>query len=204
MGKGGFGADRSFLRADRGGSAGDQSAGMGRIGVSPLGVIPDPLPPSPGPGEEEEGSRPSGSQATYAGPERVEYQGATYTGPNAEGDLARALIGQGADPAGLLVISRNGKPAIQGAIAAFAGRAWAGVEADPQFRRWRPHPEGKYPPLLVAWDAQRPSPPPRGRPGRVKAVEASARGGARGKNSTEVLSQTRASQIETSPEILPR
>lgn len=112
-------------------------------------------------------------EATYTGPERVEHDGAAYTGPNAEGDLARALIGAGGDPAELLVFARNWKPGIKGTIAAFAGRAWAGADADPQFRRWRPHPEGKYPLLLMAWDAQRPPLLPRDRPGRVKAQAAS-------------------------------
>ena len=38
-------------------------------------------------------------EAIYTGPERVECRGAEHTGPNAEGDLARALIGAGVDPA---------------------------------------------------------------------------------------------------------
>lgn len=53
MAEGGSGADRDFTRADRGGSAEDQFAGMGRIGVSPFGVIPDPLPPPPCAGGQE-------------------------------------------------------------------------------------------------------------------------------------------------------
>src|SRR4051812_39048947 len=36
-----------------------------------------------------------------------------------------------------------------------------GGDADSQFRRWRPHPQGTYPDLLLQWHAQRPV----GRPG---------------------------------------
>src|SRR4051812_970097 len=86
---------------------------------------------------------------------------ATYTGPNAEGDCARALIGCGVDPATPLVFSRGGIPALRGTVAAFAGRAWGGADADPQFLRWRPHPKGTCPDLLLRRHAQRPV----GRPG---------------------------------------
>jgi hypothetical protein len=44
--------------------------------------------------------------AIYTGPERVECRGAEHTGPNAEGDLARALV-----------FSRNGVPALAAALA---------------------------------------------------------------------------------------
>jgi hypothetical protein len=90
-------------------------------------------------------------EATYTGPEWVECRGAVHTGPNAEGDLARALIGAGVEPGELLVFSCNGVPALRGTVAAFAGRAWGGADADPQFRRWRPHPKGTYPDLLLEW-----------------------------------------------------
>ena len=93
-------------------------------------------------------------KATYTGPERVECRGAVHTGPNAEGDLARALIGAGVDPGEPLVFTRNGAPALRGTVAAFAGRAWGGADADPQFRRWRPHPKGSYPDFLLQWHAQ--------------------------------------------------
>jgi hypothetical protein len=111
--------------------------------------------------------------AVYTGSERVELSGAVHTGPNAEGDLARALIGQGIDPGEMLVFSRNGTPALRGTVGAFAGRAWAGADADPQFRRWRPHPQGSYAPLLMEWHAQRPVPRARGRVGWVRVGEGS-------------------------------
>jgi hypothetical protein len=95
-------------------------------------------------------------EANITGPERVECRGAVYTSPNAEGDCARALIGAGVDPGELLVFTRNGVDTLRGTVAAFAGRAWGGADADPQFRRWRPHPQGTYPDLLLRWHAQRP------------------------------------------------
>ena len=131
--------------------------------------------------------------ATYAGHERVEYDGQVYTGPNAEGDLARALIGAGIDPAEKLVFNRDGKPALQGTIGAFAARAWAGADADPQFRRWRPHPDGQYAPLLMEWHAKRPPPAPRGRPGRVAAKQAPSAA----IRSKEAPPETRAYDIKT-------
>src|SRR3954469_8960413 len=88
--------------------------------------------------------------------ETVTLDGETWTGPNAEGALARALIGARVDPGELLVFTRNGVDALRGTVAAFAGRAWGGADADPQFRRWRPHPQGTYPDLLLRWHAQRP------------------------------------------------
>ena len=124
-------------------------------------------------------------EATYTGPERVEYQGDIHTGPNAEGDLARALIGQGVDPGEMLVFSRNGVPALHGTVAAFAGRAWAGNGADPQFRRWAPHPQGSYAPLLLQWHAQRPVPRARGRAGRVGGGEGSGGASSEGKCSPD-------------------
>jgi hypothetical protein len=94
-------------------------------------------------------------EATYTGPERVECRSAVHTGPNAEGDCARALIGAGVDPAEPIEFCRNRVPALRGTVAAFAGRAWGGADADPQFRRWRPHPQGNYPDLLLQWHAAR-------------------------------------------------
>jgi hypothetical protein len=88
--------------------------------------------------------------------ETVTRDGETWTGPNAEGDCARALIGAGIDPAEPLQFARNGVVTLRGTVAAFAGRAWGGADADPQFRRWRPHPQGQYPDLLLQWHAQRP------------------------------------------------
>lgn len=119
-------------------------------------------------------------QASYTGPERVEYQGEAFTGPGAEGDLARALIGQGIDPSEPIEFCRNGVPQLRGTVSAFASRAWGGAEADPQFRRWRPHPQGQYAPRLLAWHAQRPPTRPQGRGGRVEPEkplpDASAKG----------------------------
>lgn len=135
--------------------------------------------------------------ASYTGHERVEFGAEVHTGPNAEGDLARSLIGQGVDPAEVLVFSRGGKTALQGTVAAFAGRAWAGNDADPQFRRWRPHPEGSYAPLLMAWHAQRPPAAPRGRPERVKAKQAPSAPAQPGKARPAAPPETRASLIKT-------
>jgi hypothetical protein len=77
-------------------------------------------------------------EANITHSETVSLNGETWTGPNAEGDCARALIGAGVEPGELLVFSRNGVPALRGTVAAFAGRAWGGADADSQFRRWRP------------------------------------------------------------------
>ena len=87
--------------------------------------------------------------------ETVSLDGETWTGPNAEGDCARALIGAGIDPAIPLVFARYSVAALRGTVEASAGRAWGGADADPQFRRWRPHPQGKYPDLLLRWHAPR-------------------------------------------------
>jgi hypothetical protein len=62
-------------------------------------------------------------EAIYTGPEQVECRGAVHAGSNAEGDLARALIGAGVEPGELLVFSRNGVDALRGTVEAFAGRA---------------------------------------------------------------------------------
>ena len=77
--------------------------------------------------------------------------GREWRGPNALGDIARALIGEGAEPGAKLQVLRDGQPAMHGTIAAFAGRQWAGTDADPQFRRWRPHPRAQMSPRLVQW-----------------------------------------------------
>jgi hypothetical protein len=77
--------------------------------------------------------------------------GRQWRGPNAIGDIARTLIGEGAEPGAKLQVLRDGRPVMEGTIAAFASRKWAGTGADPQFRRWRPHPQFKMPPRLVAW-----------------------------------------------------
>jgi hypothetical protein len=77
--------------------------------------------------------------------------GRQWRGPNAIGDIARTLIGEGAEPGAKLQLLRHGQPVLEGTIAAFAGRKWAGTDADPRFRRWCPHPRIKMPPRLVAW-----------------------------------------------------
>jgi hypothetical protein len=110
-------------------------------------------------------------EATYTGPERVELNGAVHTGPNAEGNLARALIGAGVDPGEAIEFCRGGMAQLRGTVAAFAGRAWRGADADPQFRRWRPHPKGDYPDLLLRWHALRPV----GRPGGAGAPAATTK-----------------------------
>jgi hypothetical protein len=66
--------------------------------------------------------------------------GRTWRGPNAESNAARALLADGMAPDTRLVFCRDGRPALEGPILAFAARTWAGAEADPAFRRWRPHP----------------------------------------------------------------
>lgn len=75
-------------------------------------------------------------------------------GPNALSDLARALIGDGADPSARLVGLRDGRPAIDGSVGTFAGRQSSGSDTDPKFRAWRPHPRAQMPPRLVAWAIQ--------------------------------------------------
>lgn len=72
-------------------------------------------------------------------------------GPNALGDVARVLIGEGANPDAKLVALRDGRPVLEATIAAFAGRQWAGAGRDPAFQRWRPHPHARLPPPLVRW-----------------------------------------------------
>ena len=91
-------------------------------------------------------------QASYAGHERVGFGAEVHTGPNAEGDLARALIGQGVDPATPLRFCRAGVPQLVGTVGAFAARAYPGGAA--QGSRWQPHPRGKYPRALLLWHAQ--------------------------------------------------
>jgi hypothetical protein len=76
-------------------------------------------------------------EATYTGPERIEFDGEAYTGPNAEGDCARALIGAGIDPAELgavpmLIRSSGGggrTPRANTPISCCSGtrRGWAGA-----------------------------------------------------------------------------
>lgn len=104
-------------------------------------------------------------RAAYTGPERVELNGAVHTGPNAEGDLARALIGVGVEPAELLVFERDGVPQLRGTVGAFAARAYPGGEA--QATRWAPHPKGNYPFAVLRWHAQTAPKGSRGRVGRV-------------------------------------
>lgn len=77
--------------------------------------------------------------------------GRAWRGPNALGDIARTLIAEGAEPGAKLVTLRDGRPAVEGTIAAFAGRQWAGADTDPAFRKWRPHPRAQMPPRLLAW-----------------------------------------------------
>jgi hypothetical protein len=74
-----------------------------------------------------------------------------WRGRNALGNAARALVDEGAYPDAKMLSLRDGRPALEGTIAAFAGRQWAGADADPQFRPWRPHPRAQMPPRLVAW-----------------------------------------------------
>src|SRR4051794_755730 len=75
--------------------------------------------------------------------------GVAYTGPNAEGDLARSLIGEGVDPACRLVFSRAGVPQLLGSVNAFASKTYGASGR----MRWAPHPRGTYAPALLAWRA---------------------------------------------------
>lgn len=77
--------------------------------------------------------------------------GRRWRGPNALADLARTLIGEGADPTDALVALRDGQPVLEGTIGAFAAGTWAGADADPARRKWRPHPRAQMPPRLLAW-----------------------------------------------------
>jgi hypothetical protein len=72
---------------------------------------------------------------------------------------ALSIIGAGVEPGELIEFCRNGVAQLRGTVAAFAGRAWGGADADPQFRRWRPHPQGKYPDRLLQWHGARTIPP---------------------------------------------
>lgn len=98
-------------------------------------------------------------EAAVVGHEAIACGGETWTGPDAMGDLARALIGRGGDPAWPMVLLRDGAVALTGTVHAFACRAWAGAEADPAFRTWHPHPKGNYPVALRAWHARTASKP---------------------------------------------
>jgi hypothetical protein len=95
-------------------------------------------------------------EAILGGAESVAYRGEAWTGPNAEGDLCRCLIGRGVDPAERVVFLRDGKPALSGSLAAFARRRYPGGDA--HGHRWTPHPLGEYPPLLLAWYDARKAP----------------------------------------------
>ena len=141
--------------------------------------------------------------AAYVGRERVELDGEIHTGPNAEGDLARALIGQGVDPTTPLVFTRNGTPALRGTVEAFAKRAWGGNGRDPMFVRWKPHPQGNYPDAVLRWHAQTAP-----KPVKVKSDGAGGNGlpGAPlpvGNSPPVAPPETRASPIATNQEISP-
>jgi hypothetical protein len=59
--------------------------------------------------------------------------GRAWCGPNALGNIARTLIGEGADPDEKMLGVRNGREALEGTLAAFAGRRWSSANRDPQF-----------------------------------------------------------------------
>lgn len=90
-------------------------------------------------------------EATLTGAETVGYAGEAYVGPNAPGDLCRALIGRGIDPKMRVTFMRDGKPALIGSVQAFAQKAWGGKEADPKNGNWAPHPMSKQPDAVMRW-----------------------------------------------------
>lgn len=98
--------------------------------------------------------------------------GRAWRGPNAMGDLARVLIGEGADPDAKLVALRDGRPVLEGPLCAFAGRAWAGANRDPAFQRWRPHPHARLPLPLVRWATENGFLPPGRSPPTGDTLEA--------------------------------
>jgi hypothetical protein len=136
-------------------------------------------------------------EVAYTGPERIEFNGVIYAGPNAEGDLARTLIGKGVDPGEMLVFTRNDLPALRGTVDAFAARAWGGASRDPQFVRWRPHPQGNYPLALLRWHSLTAPKPPKvkrngDKDGRLPGAALSA-----SESPPAAPHETRASSIET-------
>lgn len=77
--------------------------------------------------------------------------GREWRGPNALRDIARTLIGEGAAPDANVLALRDGRPVLEGTIAAFAGRQWRGEHRDPDFGKWRPHPRAQMPAPLGRW-----------------------------------------------------
>lgn len=75
--------------------------------------------------------------------------GGGWRGPNAHGDTARTPDGEGAQAGAKLQVLQDGRPALERTVAAFDGRQWAGTDADPHLRRWRPHPHLHMLPQLV-------------------------------------------------------
>ena len=61
-------------------------------------------------------------EAILGGMESAAYGGEAWTGPNAEGDLCRALIGKGVDPGERIAFMRDGRASRIGTLGAFA--AW--------------------------------------------------------------------------------
>lgn len=85
------------------------------------------------------------------GNETASFEGDTWDGPSAEGNLARALIGRGVDPTTRIVFKRDGRAALLGSLSAFARVSYPGGDA--RAVRWAPHPRGSYAPALLAWHA---------------------------------------------------
>lgn len=79
--------------------------------------------------------------------------GVIHTGPGCTGAAARHLIAIGVPPSTQLEFLRDGKPVLLGTVHAFAIRAWGGVNRDPFYRPWAPHPDAEIPPKLAEWYA---------------------------------------------------
>ena len=88
--------------------------------------------------------------AEYTGHEAVSCQGQSFTGPGAEGELARWLIGEGADPHDLLCFMRLDRAQVVAKVDTWAVRGWRS-STDPTPAKWRPHPEGSYHPRIMRW-----------------------------------------------------
>jgi hypothetical protein len=74
--------------------------------------------------------------------------GRVFTGPQAVGNAARALIADGADPTAPLVTRwADGRASMRGSVAAFARWRYS----DDGRSRWAPHPKAVVPPRLAAW-----------------------------------------------------
>jgi hypothetical protein len=88
-------------------------------------------------------------EVTLLAPERARLpDGREFSGQNATGNAARALIADGVDPAEPMVTRwADGRPSMAGTVHAFA--LWR--YSDDGRSAWSPHPKAEVPQKLLAW-----------------------------------------------------